>query len=234
MKVVKAIPNILTLANLSLGVLGIQVALDGDIQLASWFILIAVSLDFLDGFTARILKAQSPIGQQLDSLADLVSFGVLPGFIYCRHLGNLGLDLAPSKFGLLFLIVPILSALRLAKFNVDENQTDEFIGLSTTAHAIFVSSIVLFASSNSAFNGLFLGYEVWLILMFLGSFLLVSPIRLIALKFKTFNLKENWTKYILLALGVIFVAIFRIGGLSLTIISYIILSMIYNLSRNKN
>ncbi len=233
MKVIKAIPNILTLANLSLGVVGIQMALNGDIRLASIFILIAVGFDFLDGFTARILKAQSPIGKQLDSLADLVSFGVLPGFIYLEQLKNLGLD-TTSYYGLIFLIVPLLSALRLAKFNIDENQSDEFIGLSTTAHAIFVSSLVLFASGNSAFNGLFESYEIWLTLMCIGSILLVSPIRLIALKFKSFSLKENWMRYTLLVLGLIFIILFKEGGIALSIIAYLLVSIIYNLTRDKN
>ncbi len=229
---VKAIPNLLTLLNLTCGLIGIISVLAGDLKMGSQMIWLAVLFDFSDGFTARILKAQSEIGKQLDSLADLVSFGVLPGFIYYQLFSTTSIE--PSMLSYSFIIVPVLSALRLAKFNIDENQTDEFIGLSTTAHAIFVGSLVFAFLEQESFKELLASPNIWLVLMVLGSALLVSPIRLLALKFKSLSFSDNWIKYLLILISLIFILTLKAGGLALAIVAYILLSVIYNLSRNKS
>jgi len=195
-------------------------------------IWLAVLFDFSDGFSARILKAQSDIGKQLDSLADLVSFGVLPGFIYYQLFNQMGVESEPLIFS--FLVVPLLSAIRLAKFNIDENQSDEFIGLSTTAHAIFISALVFAWLEQDYFTTLLKSPFSWLTIMIIGSILLVSPIRLLALKFKSFSFAENWIKYLIIVLGITFMITLKAGGLAITIIAYLFLSVVYNLSRNKN
>ena len=217
MNPIKSIPNLLTILNLCCGIIGIQPALSGDLIEASYLILIAVAFDFGDGFAARLLRAQSPIGKQLDSLADLLSFGVLPGFIYHTifqkyMIAPEAISLNALTLELSILIVPILSALRLAKFNVDENQSEEFIGLSTTAHAIFVSALVLCQEKFQWVSNIYDNPYPWLITMVIGSLLLVSPIRLIALKFTSFYLKDNWIRYFLIGSGLIFIFLFKEAG----------------------
>ena len=228
---IKAIPNVLTLVNLALGVIGILFALNGEISGACYLIWAAVVFDFFDGFAARILRAQSPIGKQLDSLADLVSFGVLPGFVFYEQFQVMNLE--PEALHYAFILVPLLSALRLAKFNIDENQTDEFIGLSTTAHAIFVSALFLSWTKQSTFNSILQSPEAWLIIMSLGSILLVSPVRLLALKFKSTRFNENWERYILIVLSITFIISYGEAGLAMSIIGYIMLSVIVNLIGSK-
>lgn len=231
MILIKAIPNLLTLLNISCGIVGIILVLKGDLKMACQLIWLAVLFDFSDGFSARLLKAQSEIGKQLDSLADLVSFGVLPGFVYYQLFSQMEVS---DPFIYSFLSVPLLSAIRLAKFNIDENQTDEFIGLSTTAHAIFISSLVFAWLEQDYFTKLLGSPFVWLTLMVIGSILLVSPIRLLALKFKSFSLTENWIKYLLIMIGLTLMIMLKAGGLAMAIIAYILLSVVYNVSRNKN
>jgi len=138
LKIKSHIPNTITLLNLFSGVMGIIWVLDGQLLYGAYFVLIAAGFDFLDGFVARLLKVQSEIGKELDSLADVVSFGVLPGImLFTMVRDQAELPWLPY----LTLIVPMLSAYRLAKFNLDTRQTDRFIGLPTPANALFISAL---------------------------------------------------------------------------------------------
>jgi CDP-diacylglycerol--serine O-phosphatidyltransferase len=147
---IKHLPNFLTSLNLIAGFVAIIISFNPyTLAIAPYLVFAATIIDFLDGFTARILKAYSPLGKQLDSLADLVSFGIAPGII-AFQLVKISLDLQPINnqfltYFLLFLpaLIPLFSALRLAKFNIDERQTSSFIGLATPSSAVLISSVLL-------------------------------------------------------------------------------------------
>lgn len=225
MKIKSQLPNTITLLNLAFGVIGIIRVLDGNILEGAIFILIAAILDFLDGFLARILKVQSPLGKELDSLADVVSFGVLPGVILFQ--------LAQSSteqiwLPYLTLIVPMLSAYRLAKFNLDTRQQDRFIGLPTPANALFISTLPYFAASWPLVS---LWMEsVWFNVgtAWIMSILLISELPLIALKFKDFSFKKNKFRFLLIGISLPILIWFQLGGIPLVILSYIGLSILEN------
>ena len=223
MTLIKFIPNLFTLGNLALGILGIGGLLTNSIEIVevSYMVLLAAVLDFFDGFLAKALKAQSESGAQLDSLADLVTFGVLPGFIYWY--------LTPSiEFNCIALLVPICSAWRLAKFNVDTEQTYSFKGISTTAHGIFVATIPLFISTPSTIIDEFLNTELHLIVIsVLFSFLMISNIRMISLKFSDFSFSNNWDRYVLLLTALVAIILFGWSASPFILIIYLALSL-YN------
>ncbi len=223
MHLIKFIPNLFTLGNLALGVLGIGGLLTGslEVQQVSYMILLAAVLDFFDGFLAKALKAQSEIGAQLDSLADLVTFGVLPGFIYWH--------LAPNiEWNWIVVLVPLCSAWRLAKFNVDTDQTDSFKGISTTAHGIFVATIPLFIAASDTFLDEFLNTELHLlVLSIVFSLLMISNIRMISLKFSTFSVRANWDRYVLLLTALVSIIILGWSAAPFILILYLALSL-YN------
>ena len=134
------IPNILTLANLFCGILAIKVGFSEHYFLAAFFVVLGAFFDFLDGFAARLLKVQGELGKQLDSFADMVTFGVAPGVVMYSFLSSFILD---SYIPYISFVIPLLSAVRLAKFNIDSNQSDKFIGLPTPANALFFVFIPL-------------------------------------------------------------------------------------------
>jgi CDP-diacylglycerol--serine O-phosphatidyltransferase len=234
----KHIPNFITTLNLASGFISIIFILNGDMTTASWLILAAMIFDFLDGFAARALKAYSDIGKELDSLADVVSFGVAPALII-YHL--LYAALAPDNqtvfcfsgiSSLIFLIVPsimpVCAALRLAKFNIDTTQTDSFKGLPTPANALAVISIVLGGYySGSEYLSSFMESPVSLIILSLTlSVLMVSRIPLLALKFRSLRIKGNEGRYILIVMCAIMISVFGIGSIPWIIPVYIIISLV--------
>lgn len=183
MKIKTQIPNLLTLLNLFFGVMGIIWVLDGNILSGAYFVLLAAGFDFFDGFVARLLKVQSDIGKELDSLADVVSFGVLPGLILFMMAKN---QAEPQSFLPYWtLIVPMLSAYRLAKFNLDTRQSDRFIGLPTPSNALFISTLPYLMARWSIFENWLSSPIVLVILAWILALLLVAEIPLIALKFKS-------------------------------------------------
>lgn len=225
MKIKSQLPNTITLLNLAFGVIGIIRVLDGNILEGAVFILIAAILDFLDGFLARILKVQSPLGKELDSLADVVSFGVLPGVILFQ--------LAQSYteqiwLPYLTLIVPMLSAYRLAKFNLDTRQQDRFIGLPTPANALFISTLPYFAASWPLVSPWM--ESIWFSVgtAWIMSILLISELPLIALKFKDFSFNKNKFRFLLIGISLPILIWFQLGGIPLVILSYIGLSILEN------
>lgn len=225
MNIKSTIPNGFTLLNLLSGVVGIIWVLKGDVYSGAYFILISAVFDFFDGFAARILKVPSEIGKQLDSLADLVSFGVLPGFILFKMAEmQSGWEWLPY----FTLIVPVLSAYRLAKFNLDTRQSDQFIGLPTPANALFICTLPYLASSVPQI-GVWLDTPMTLVtIAWVMAILLVLEIPLIALKFKNFSFKPNVFRYALLAMGVILISFFGLAGIPWVILAYIGLSLIEN------
>ncbi|MDX9848508.1 MAG: CDP-diacylglycerol--serine O-phosphatidyltransferase [Tenuifilaceae bacterium] len=229
----KHIPNTLTLANLLLGCLSIVSAFEGSLLLAAYLIIIAAVFDFFDGFSARLLKAYSPMGKELDSLSDLVSFGVAPSVIVF-HLFKDALGLESGEGftgGQVILVIPFLialfSALRLAKFNIDTRQTTSFIGLPTPANALFVVGIVLgLNSSRSEWFEYLTNSPIALVIMVLVlSALLVSPIPMFSLKIKGFDFKKIWKQLLLVLLAITAIVFLGLASLSIVILCYILISL---------
>jgi CDP-diacylglycerol--serine O-phosphatidyltransferase len=209
---------------------GIYFVLGGKLSWGAYFILAAAILDFLDGFAARLLNVHSEIGKQLDSLADLVTFGVLPAFIVFKMLVNI---LPDSLIPFLAFFIGVQSALRLAKFNIDTRQTDRFIGVPTPANALLISTLPFLAAQYHWAENLI--YNVFFLLIFsLGfAFLLTAEIPLIALKFKNYKFSDNFYRYLVVVISLICVAVLGMAGIPIAIISYVGLSILEaQLNRN--
>lgn len=219
----KHIPNSITSLNLLSGMIGIYFVLSGKIEYGAYFIFLAAIFDFFDGFVARILNVHSEIGKQLDSLADLVTFGVLPSFI----LFQLTKELTDHEYlPFIALIVGIFSALRLAKFNVDTRQSDRFIGVPTPANALLVSTLPFFVSKFPQVGNYIESPFALLTIAVVMSLLLVAEIPLIALKFKNYSPKDNVFRYLILVIGLVCIITFGLAGIPILIISYIALSVL--------
>jgi len=229
----KYIPNTITLANLFCGCLSIVMAFSGKLEqliLAGGLIFLAAIFDFLDGFAAKMLKAYSEIGKQLDSLADVVSFGVAPAMIAYRIIlaNQVGMEL-PAFLPYVAFIMVLFSALRLAKYNIDTEQTDHFIGLPTPANGMFWASLPLVISDlhrKELFNldAFFFHPIVVAGLCVFFAILLVLPIPTISLKFKTVDFKSNWQRFVMIwfVLGLYFVI--GISALPIGILIYPVFS----------
>ena len=219
----KHIPNTITCCNLISGCIATYWAFQGDYRLALLFIVIGAVFDFFDGMTARLLHVSSPIGKELDSLADDITFGFAPSAIVFSFLSPLTTQLSPYIPYLAF-VMAAFSALRLAKFNLDERQTLGFIGLPTPANALFWGSLIVGAGQYIAS----LPYTAYIILIgtFVSCFLLISEIPMFALKFKSWGWKGNEVKYIFLLTCIPLLFFFRISGLSVIIAWYVVLSIL--------
>jgi len=225
----KHIPNLLTCGNLFCGCLGVNFAYNGNLAWAAYMIGLAGIFDFFDGFVARLLNVSSPIGKELDSLADMVSFGFLPGVIMF-HLLVPTTSLSPYLPFIAFMI-PIFSALRLAQFNVDTRQSDSFIGVPTPANAILIGSLPLISEFHPQFSEWVVNPFLLLPLTIVMSLLLVAELPLIALKFKDYSLGNNKIKYTFLVLTVLLLVFFKFAGVPLVIIAYILLSVLENMTK---
>jgi CDP-diacylglycerol---serine O-phosphatidyltransferase len=230
MKIKAYLPNIITLLNLLCGVIGIVWVLDGNILSGAYFIILAAVFDFFDGFAARLLKVQSEMGKELDSLADVVSFGVLPGIILFAAAKSAD---GNSWLPYFTLIVPLLSAYRLAKFNLDTRQSERFIGLPTPANALFLSTIPHFAIYWPQIGTWLTSPLVLVIVSWVFALLLVSELPLIALKFKTFGLSENLIRYLIVLVSLFLILTLQLAGIPLVILAYIGLSVIENVIRKE-
>ncbi len=231
-----SIPNLLTLLNLLAGCLSIISSVEGYPLWAGIFILVAAVFDFLDGLAARLLKAVSSVGKELDSLSDIISFGLAPSFILFVFMKSILLlnhiestDLTCINIFILlspFLIV-VFSALRLAKFNVDSRQTSEFIGLPTPANAIFIAWLpVLLSSYNLTIYFIILNLKTLLTIIIIHSLLLISPFPLFSLKMKSFAWKENKVRYFFLAVSIILVVLLRWKSVPFIIWLYILIGIV--------
>jgi CDP-diacylglycerol--serine O-phosphatidyltransferase len=231
----KHIPNLITALNLAAGFIAILFALEGNLVISSWLILAAMIFDFLDGTSARLLKAYSDIGKELDSLADVVSFGVAPALIlYSLLCSNTGAtisgtnDFLSSLILLTPVIMPVCAGLRLAIFNIDKTQTTTFRGLPVPANALAVISIIIAANySDSSIINLLTGSS-WMIIsiILILSVLMVTRIPMISLKFKSLKLKGNEDRYLLIVLVIVAFAVLGIAAAPLIIPVYIIVSLI--------
>ncbi len=229
------IPNLLTLANLGAGCIAILSVIKGDFTIAAILLVIALACDFLDGFVARLLKVHSELGKQLDSLADMVTFGVLPGFVLFKlfETAKFGAEPIAEWLPYLAFLVPLFSALRLAKFNIDTRQSDFFIGLPTPAHALFIFSIALIIqqTENENIKQLLLHPFFLSAITIVGSLLLVAELPLIALKFKNYSFKENAGRFILIIASIALLLILRVRALAFIIPLYLVLSLIFKPTR---
>lgn len=237
----KHIPNLVTLLNLFCGSIAVLLAVTGNLIYAAFFVFLGIFFDFFDGLLARKLNVQSELGLQLDSLADVVTSGVVPGIVMFQllnlsvHSGWESNDLCQGFYyesfnylPLIGLLVILASAYRLAKFNISTNQSDSFVGLPTPANALLILSLPLimeFQNSDSI-NAIILNQWFLISLTILSCYLLNADIRLLALKFKNWSFKDNAMRYVLIILAVVLLVIFQFAGIPLIILTYIILSLL--------
>lgn len=230
----KHLPNLLTLLNLSCGTVALVLALEEQWQWSVFMLLAAAAFDFLDGLAARLLNAHSETGKQLDSLADMVSFGVVPAlFIYSifRHqfmlTGEGDLPHALQWFMLITLvIIPAFSAIRLARFNVEDPGEPFFHGLPTPAHALFWTGLYWqFMNEGLLFGTALNLYFLWAIMLIMA-FHMILPVPMYALKFDHFRVKGNLIRYLLILISIIILVLTGIPGLSLVVLTYILLSLL--------
>jgi len=225
----KEIPNLLTLGNLMAGCIGIWFVMQGDLVSASYCIFISLVCDFFDGFLARALQAYSELGKQLDSLADMVSFGVLPAFILFGLVEkSCGTQCSVGLFGfykpfMVFVLV-LMSAYRLAKFNIDTRQSDQFIGVPTPANGILIASLPLILHFQPEYSAYILHFKGLLIYAVVMSYLLVCELPLLAFKFKTWDWKSNQVKFIFLIFCIAALVMLKFAAIPVLVIAYILLS----------
>ena len=223
MNLLKHLPNAMTCGNLLCGCIGLVMALRGHLELASWLIGLAALLDFGDGFVARMVNVSGPFGKELDSLADVVTFGVLPAAIvfqlaWFQELGNL-------SYGAF--LIAVLSALRLANFNIDTRQSESFIGLPVPANALLIAAFPLMGRYQPQFDGIWQN-DIGLGMMVGFSLMLVSDVPLFALKFKSFGWAENQTKFLFLIASALLLLFLQYAGIPLVILLYILISLLFN------
>jgi CDP-diacylglycerol--serine O-phosphatidyltransferase len=234
----KHIPNLLTLLNLLCGCLAIISTFHKTFELTALLLVTAAVFDFFDGFVARLLGVHSELGKQLDSLADMVTFGVVPGFVMYQliiyAIGSGEAYMAPSEpvwyLAYAGMLIPLFSAYRLAKFNIDTRQSDQFIGLPTPANALLISFLpLLMIPDGNALSGLLMKPYVLIALCVTQSYLMIAELPMIALKFKNFAWKGNEWRYVLLLLSAIAVLLIKQKAVPFIIILYVVLSLIQNM-----
>ncbi len=219
----KHIPNTITCCNLISGCIATYWAFQGNYELALLFIVIGAVFDFFDGMSARLLHVSSPIGKELDSLADDITFGFAPSAIVFDYLKP-ETELLPF----LVFVMAAFSALRLAKFNLDERQALGFIGLPTPANALFWGSLIV-GAGDWLKSAPVISTNLSLIILagiFISCWLLIAEIPMFALKFKTWGWKGNEVKYIFLLTSIILLAFLGVSGLAAVIAWYILLSIL--------
>ncbi|WP_425077071.1 CDP-alcohol phosphatidyltransferase family protein [Psychroserpens sp. S379A] len=249
MSVKKYIPNFVTLLNLFCGSIAAIFAVYNNFVAAAFFVFLGIFFDFFDGLLARKLNVQSALGVQLDSLADMVTSGLVPGIVMFKLMSmsmnvpekvtetqwssETMLDLTSiSLLPLIGLCITLASAYRLAKFNIDEDQQTYFKGLPTPANTLLIISLPLIVEfqNNVSFNLLISNQWFLIGITIVSCYLLNSNIKLFALKFKNFGFTDNKFRYILISISVLFMIVFHFIAIPLIIILYIVLSVIKNLT----
>lgn len=217
----KHLPNFLTLLNLASGSIGTILALKGNLIYGALFIRLGACFDFLDGLVARVLRLHSPLGKQLDSLADLITFGFLPTVIMYALLE---LQSTSEELPYVALLITLCAALRLAKFNISSNQKDVFLGLSTTAFGMFISTLPpIIANNHYPTISYLLAQPYTLVtLSVLGSILLITKIPFIAFKFDNYSWRPNRVKYVFALIAISCILVWHTEGMALSILLYII------------
>jgi CDP-diacylglycerol--serine O-phosphatidyltransferase len=238
MNIKKHIPNLLTLGNLFCGTIATIFAVEGNFISAGLFVVVGILFDFLDGFVARLLKVSGELGKQLDSLADMVTSGVVPGVIMAKLIQNNLFD-ELNAFDDSFLGMPLIGLLltlgacyRLAKFNLDTRQSNSFIGLPTPAMSLFVISLPLIQEySDIEFVQNLISNNYFLIVVtLLLTYVMNAEIPLFSLKFKDYSIRKNWIIYVFLISSLLLILILNYLSIPIIIILYIILSVIKNLT----
>ena len=225
------IPNFITLLNLLSGSIAVIYAIGGDMKFTALFVCIGIFFDFFDGFIARKLKLQSGLGVQLDSLADMVTSGLVPGLVLF-HLFSLTPQLTWDNTGTIpyfGLLVTLASAYRLAKFNLSDNQSDFFIGLPVPANTLWIIALplILEYQPSDAVQQIILNPWFLIVFTIISSYLLNAPFKLIALKFKNWNFKDNIHRYVLIIFSLTVIMFFQFIGIPIAIIGYLVLSLIF-------
>jgi CDP-diacylglycerol---serine O-phosphatidyltransferase len=236
----KHIPNFITCLNVVSGSLAVLLAIKGELTTSVVFIIVASIFDFLDGMAARLLKAYSSMGKELDSLADMISFGLAPGalMMVMMEYALFGVNVRAENFSDLStweitclsasLLIPVFSALRLAKFNIDTRQTASFIGLPTPANALLIAALALITEHGryDVLDTFILQPVVLLLITIIMSLLLVSELPMFALKFKNLSWTDNKIRFIFLTLSAVLILVFNIYGIAASIVSFIFISVI--------
>ncbi|NND64015.1 MAG: phosphatidylserine synthase [Flavobacteriaceae bacterium] len=247
---IKQIPNIITSLNLLSGCVAVLFAVTGDLIVAAVFVFMGIFFDFFDGLAARLLNAQSEVGKQFDSLADLITSGLVPGIVMMQlmteassgvgleYFGGSTTEVAwnaskASLFPLTGLLIVLGSAYRLAKFNVDKRQSDHFIGLPTPANALLILSLplILEFQYSAWVESIILNAWVLLAITILSCVLLNAEINLFALKFRSWGFKENAKRYIFLLLSVVILFFLKFAGIPVILGLYLLMSLFW---RDKN
>lgn len=224
------IPNLLTLSNLFCGAMAVVSALEGNLVLTFWLVMLSALCDFLDGFAARLLNQYSALGVQLDSLADMVSFGLVPSAVVFSICRTLGFGTEWAALGYLPFIIVLFSALRLARFNIDESQHEEFLGLPTPACALF------FVSTGWLFDkGVLTGIDVvwYAVAAVVMATMLIVPMRMFSLKIKSFGWRGNELRFSFVILSAVAVAIWQVKAIPCVIVAYVLVSLLRHLFAKK-
>jgi CDP-diacylglycerol--serine O-phosphatidyltransferase len=249
----KQIPNLFTLLNLLAGLIAILMVTSDKLVEAAFFVFLGIFFDFFDGFFARKFNVQGEFGKQLDSLADMVTSGVVPGLVMFQLIlyavkqewfMQLSCEVGDWQnyeetffyyLPFIGLIIPLAAAYRLAKFNIDERQTDSFIGLPTPALSIFILSLplILYYSDLQFFVDIIQNKYLLIIITLIGSYLLNAEIRLFSLKFKNYSWKDNYIKYVFLLLTIILLVFLQTVAIPMVIILYVLISVYENMIKKQ-
>jgi CDP-diacylglycerol---serine O-phosphatidyltransferase len=231
MNIKKNIPNLITLLNLLCGCIALVFVSQSRFDMAFYFVSLGIFLDFFDGFFARLFKVSSPLGLQLDSLADMVTSGVVPGFTMYKLMSAAQYN--PETFTIqacLGFIITLGACYRLANFNIDTRQTDSFIGLPTPANTLFIMSLPLVLSNSNSLIILEILINKWILLAItlISAYVMNAEIPLFSLKTKNFSFQKNALQIFFIAMCIIFLLVFRYLGIPIIIIFYVLLSIINN------
>jgi CDP-diacylglycerol--serine O-phosphatidyltransferase len=223
----KHLPNAITCANLFSGCVGIVFTFQDNLIFAAYMLFLAAIFDFFDGFAARVLQSFSGIGKDLDSLADMISFGLLPSAImYELFLRAPQIDKVSHYLNFIAFLIPVFSALRLAKFNNDTRQSENFIGLTTTANGILIASLPLIIQQHPHLSAYLLNPYSLAVFVLVMCTLLVSKLQMMSLKFKNSDFNKNIYRYLLLLFSAILILFFKFAAVPVIIVMYITLSII--------
>lgn len=231
MDIKKHIPNSITLLNLFCGCIALVFAAELNFEMAFYFVCLGIFLDFFDGFFARLFKVSGPLGLQLDSLADMVTSGVVPGLVMFYLLQKCQDPVSPLVFlPYLGFIITLGSCYRLANFNIDTRQTDSFIGLPTPANALFILSLPLVLKYSDSLVVFEILTNQWILLAItlFSAYILNAEIPLFSLKIKDFTFKKNALQIVFLLLSILLLLFFQYLGIPLVIIAYVLLSVVNN------
>ena len=235
MNIKRLIPNLFTMLNLFCGCVALVMASDENYYLAFWFVCLGIFFDFFDGFFARKFGVAGPLGVQLDSLADMITSGVVPAYVVFKMMSHADSFGSGSYLPYLGFVIALGACYRLAKFNIDTRQSDSFIGLPTPANSLFFTSLPLinFSFYDDNFSGMV--YNKWLLvfLVFLSAYVMNAEIPLFSLKIKKFSLAKYKLQVFFLVLCIVLLALFSIYAVPLIILLYVLLSVINNIVTKK-